>query len=271
MTSPLISSPKSDKIKRIHIYIDRHGEKFRTTLQLENYYCDALKDAFGIDTPVKLKEWLQSLANTWDKNDTKGIGGFIKCGIIKALTLALLDERNIKSISAPPVASRKFVKSSSKPVATMTPEDRDELIESRMQAYYLLEKKDLHLSITEKKAMHTEMVKIIGAMKKKVGIKAVNYFSALSELNTSMSVFLEIATKFIVAHPNEINSNALKAHFMNDAENGAMSYTAGTAAAQATNCIALFKALKLIVKHGERFELNEESLLLEKAKRKLGL
>lgn len=279
MASPLIVNSKLGKTQRIHVYIiDVHGKKFRTTIELENYYCDALQDVFGI-TRVKLKEWIQSVADTWNKNDARGIGGFVKYEIVKALTLALLDERTAKSRSssgkfststAATTATKKFVRSAI-PRASMTTEEKDAFMMMGMPDYYLLERSDLLLSVEEQEAKHKNVLDIIAKMNKKVSAKAFNFFGAVGKKDGEMSIFLKIAITYFINNPNKITVANLKAHFMNGVENESMSYTVGTSASQATNCVSLFEKLKIIVLNSGRYELNPESLLLGKARLKLNI
>lgn len=271
MLSPLIVNSELNKTRRNHIYIDKHGKKSRTTIELENYYCDALQDAFGI-TSTELKKWLQDIADTWDKNDARGIGGFVKYEIVKALTLALLDERKIKSSLASTVTStpsKKFVRSSSTPRTLMTAKEKDAFMMSEMPDYYLLELSDLSLSVMEQEAKHNDVLGIIVAMNKKVSAKALNFIGAVGSKDSEMSIFLKIAIIYVIKNPSEISVANLKAHFMDGMKNGAKSYTIGTSAAQATNCISLFEKLRIIVENNGCFELNPESLLLAKTKLKL--
>ena len=200
MASPLIVNSELGKTQRIHIYIiDGHGKKFRTTIELENYYCDALQDAFGI-TRVKLKEWIQSVADTWNKNDARGIGGFVKYEIVKALTLALLDERTVKSrtssgkvstSTATTPVTKKFVRNATARTS-MTAEEKDAFMMTEMPDYYLLERSDLLLSIEEQEAKHKNVLDIIKTMSKKVGAKALNFIGAIGDKDGEMSIFLKI-------------------------------------------------------------------------------
>jgi hypothetical protein len=142
---------------------------------------------------------------------------------------------------------------------------RSEIAQKRAGSMlYLLEKSDLELDEDAAKAAHKKVCEEVDKLNVKVGAKTLN-FLAWSVNAAKLNVYLEIGAKFIAKHGVEGFATAdLVAHFMSQHKNGVKSYAKSTATPQATNIIAMCKALKILKLSDGKHVANPDSVLFEK-------
>jgi hypothetical protein len=139
---------------------------------------------------------------------------------------------------------------------------REELVKDRANPnFYLLEKADLDLGDDQRAAKEKETLDMINAMNVKIGSKCLNLLSALNG-KSQMSTFVKSGFKFILGGEKITNANMVE-FFMSSAKNGVKSYSKGTAMPQSTNLLRLFFDMKVIVKDGAQYVVNENSTIIE--------
>ena len=144
-------------------------------------------------------------------------------------------------------------------------ESREEILKQKANPeFYLLEKSDLELDEEGQKAKHDEVVQKIKDMNVKVGAKCINMLSALNSKG-NLSTFVKSGL-FYIYNTKTITNADFVYYFMDMKRNKTKPYSKGTAMPQATNLLKLFTELKMLKKDGNKYVLNEESLLNELAK-----
>jgi hypothetical protein len=189
--------------------------------------------------------------------------------------VAPTEESVVKSKLDKPVKEKaKVVKEKTEKVTKLTTHSREEvLVERAPSDFYLLEKEDLSLTEEEKAAKHELVTTMIQAMNVKVGMKCLNIMAAING-RAELSVFLKIAIEFCLQKQkagDSITQSELVQHFASAHKNKVKAYNVSTATPQATNCIRVFTDLRIILKKaGGEYEVNENSLVMEKIKTIIG-
>ena len=156
----------------------------------------------------------------------------------------------------------KVTKAASTPRKTTFTHSKAELIADRANPnFYLLEKADLLLDADGQKAKRDEVIKLIYGMNVKGTAKCINLLSALNG-KTKLSTFIDSGVRYIFGE-NAMTKSDLEAYFMSAARNKVKAYNKSTALPQSLALLKLFTDLKLIVKVGAVYEINQNSLLIE--------
>lgn len=158
--------------------------------------------------------------------------------------------------------SAKKKKDASTPRATTFTHSRSELVSAKANPnFYLLEKADLELDEEGQKLKHEEVMALIKGMNVKGGAKCVNFLAAVNG-TAKMSTFIESGVRYIL-DDNTITNADLQAYFMSAARNKVKAYNKSTAMPQALTLLKLFTDLKMLIKDGLTYKINENSLLIE--------
>ena len=128
--------------------------------------------------------------------------------------------------------------------------------------FHIFEKKELTLSDEQKEAKLIEVKEMIDAMPVKVRENAIKLIKWLNN-SGSPCTFCRSSIKYITEN-EEITKKDWKDFFMSQRRNGIKPYGESTANPQHNNYLQLFLGFKIIKPKGAGYELNDDSIYLEK-------
>ena len=163
----------------------------------------------------------------------------------------------------------KLEKAIKSPRSTTHTHSIEDLVKERANPnFYLLVKSDLELDAEGQKLKHDEVLALVNGMNVKGRKKCLNFLSAVNG-SAKMSTFIDQGIRYLLGD-NAMTKADLEAYFISAARNKVKAYNKSTAMPQALNLLKLFTDLKMIVKEGAVYKINDESLLMEQLTKNYG-
>lgn len=202
---------------------------------------------------------LELLAAVGDANQEESLAEVYAEQDAAAAPASAADVPSAKSAEKP--VKEKKAKAPKEPRLTYVIAKKSEIVASRVPGGIVLEVADAGLDAAELSAKQAEFLASIDAMPKKVGEKAVQFFSDFSKYKGVADVKNEVMRRAIalLIKEGELTSGD-KGNLQADLQS--KPYSIGTARSQSTQCFALFPMLKMTVRDKGRMIANPDSLLM---------